>query len=306
MKIFLICNPASRGGKSARLCERVFRRLDSWKVQYDHVFTDSLDHAAELSRTLQTGDASTIVAVGGDGTINRVINGFFDDKGKRMSGKKLGIIHTGTSPDFCKTYSIPVLPEKAADAIIAGRTRRVRIGRIESDGGRECRYFGCCANAGFGAPLARMANGGIRKYAGDTAGTLISLVKLFMTYRPSTFRVTLDGVQQIHENVLNISAGLTKYIASGIRICHELRENDTRVYVVIVKNIKWNRLPFLLKILYSGRPIPENGNIVVRYAEKVGIEGEKEGIEIEFDGDPAGFLPCMIGSAPDTLDVITG
>ena len=110
-----------------------------------------------------------IVAVGGDGTINRVLNGFYDERGNRISDASLGVLHTGTSPDFCKSYSIPCQLDQALDHAF----RRLP----EKDPGREdrpgaaarirpstrspfrttvvfhARYFACCANIGLGRPL---------------------------------------------------------------------------------------------------------------------------------------------------------
>ena len=73
-----------------------------------------------------------IIAVGGDGTINKVLNGFYNENGKRISSSRFGVIHTGTSPDFCKSYNIPTNPMKAADLIIGQQTRSIPVGMIKA------------------------------------------------------------------------------------------------------------------------------------------------------------------------------
>jgi diacylglycerol kinase family enzyme len=296
MKYFLIMNPSSHGGKSKKRFRRIWKLLDNRGINYVYKSTQSLDHARCLSQFANEQNYDAIVAVGGDGTINSVLNGFFDDNGNRISDSKMGVIYTGTSPDFCKSYNIPLNLDESVDTLIAQRSRKIKVGKVtflkenikmlnncglENTGRNAVGYFACCANIGLGATLARNANSGIRKYTGDFLGTFLSLIKTVASYRAIDFTIVKDEKKTTVENLFNISVGRTKYIASGIKLNTGLDDDDDRFYCMTVTNLNWFNFPKLVKKIYGNFLNPE----------------------IEYDGDPVGYLPCRIELANDTLEL---
>lgn len=310
MRYFFVFNPGSRNGKSEDLISRLRSLLSAKNIQYEYGITQSLDDAQALSRKANLSAYDVVVAVGGDGTINKVLNGFYDDQGMRLSKVKMGIVYTGTSPDFCKSYNIPYrCLERAVDVLLAGNVTKIQVGKIllsgnaHSDGTTITRYFSCCANIGLGAAVARYANSGIRKKVGDFLGTLTALVKAFKNYRPQDLSVSLDGTKTTLTKLINLSIGKTFHIASGIKVNNTLSRGDSRFYVLTARNIGWLNVPYCLRTIYSGRPISNSDLIRLDYAKKIEISGG-HGNEIEFDGDPQGFLPCSIEMARDELELI--
>lgn len=311
-------NPASRGGKSARTFSTIRKYFDTHGINYEWSITDSLEQATEYTRTACTKQVDTVVAVGGDGTINRVINGFFSADGTLLSPHtKLGVIHTGTSPDFCKSYTIATKLEDACRTVATGSVRYVPIGMIRHQQQQTSQhavhdtstiaFFGCCANIGLGASLATAANGGIRKIIGDVAGTFLTLLRVLVRYRSSTIEMRIDGTPFIRDKVVNISVGRTFHIASGIKIANDLADDDDRLYALTVHHLSLRSLPGCLRALYSGKPIPRSGVFEMRYGREYTITSpEHLPIPVEFDGDPAGYLPCTITTAPDRLPLICG
>jgi diacylglycerol kinase family enzyme len=315
MKYLFIINPKSRNGRSGKRNEDFFLLLQQAGLSFDHAFTDSLDHAYLLSQKANNDNYDAIVAVGGDGTINRVLNGFFNSEGRRISGARMGVIHTGTSPDFCMSYGIPQALESAVRVIAAGKASLVRVGRIElaaapvAPGEKavmQTRFFGCCANIGLGATVARTANGGIRKFAGDGLGTFLSIIKTLFLYRPSAISLTVDGNSRTLEKVYNIAAGRTRFIASGIRVRHALSASDRKLYAVTIRHLSLFNIVSVLRLLYGDKPIPAGRSFIsLEYGSRIEIVGQIP-IEVEFDGDPAGYCPCAISTADDPLELIAG
>jgi diacylglycerol kinase (ATP) len=310
MNCFFIINEHSRNGRSGKITRELFALLESSGITFSHAITESLDHARLLSVKANQEGADTIVAVGGDGTINRVLCGFYDAAGHRNSCAKMGVIHTGTSPDFCKSYGIPRSLGAAVQSIKRGMTSLVRIGMI------QCRvspgqpsgplFFGCCANVGLGASLARAANGGIRKYFGDTAGTLLSLILILLRYRPRAVSLAIDGRQREVSRMYDIAIGRTRYIASGIKVHHSLGPLDPRLYALSVRSLTPLNIIPVLSALYGSKPIPrDRDDIFLDYGSRIEITGDPS-FEVECDGDPAGYCPCTITTAPDFLDLIVG
>lgn len=320
MKYFIIMNPGSRGGNSRKYFKKIFDILNGQKVHYEYKITASLEDAYRFSADANQKGYDVIAAVGGDGTINRVLNGFYDGRGRRISNSKFAVVYTGTSPDFCKSYNIPVDVEDAVKVLLRNKTNKIQIGKITSAknydselNGKsieaveepQVRYFGCCVNIGLGASLARTANSGIRKKAGDYAGTFLSLIKTLADYKPGDFTTRRDnGPEERIEKVYSISIGKTFYIASGIKVKNNLEHGDGRFYNLTVKNIKmWDWMDVFKKI-YSGKQFVNNNVIYLDYSRAIEIYGNSQNPEIEFDGDPAGYLPCKIEMAEEPLDII--
>ena len=313
MKYFFIINPQSRNGRSGRKNKDLFSLLQKTGLAFDHAFTDSLDHAYSLSQKANRDRYDAVVAVGGDGTISRVLNGFFNAEGRRISSARMGVIHTGTSPDFCMSYGIPHSLEGAVRVIAAGKTSLIRVGRIECAASPAAlqeraavppRFFGCCANIGLGAAVARTSNGGIRRFTGDRLGTFLSLFKALFLYRPVTLSLIIDGNQRTYTRVYNVAVGKTRFIASGIRVQHSLGASDQRLYIVTFRDLSPFNIVPVLGLLYGNKPIPANRSYIsMEYGSRIEIFCQTP-VETEFDGDPAGYCPCTVTTAIDPLELI--
>ena len=94
------------------------------KLDPDLVFASTFDSMRALSRIANLNGTDVVVAVGGDGTINAVLNGFYDDTGKKISQSKFAVIYTGTSPDFCKSYDISLKHEEAIQSLVNGSVKK--------------------------------------------------------------------------------------------------------------------------------------------------------------------------------------
>jgi diacylglycerol kinase (ATP) len=309
MKCQLILNPKSDSGKAAGRFERIFALLQQAGVEYHCAFAQTYDSMREASIKANETAYDAVVAVGGDGTINAVMNGFFNEDGTSRSDKRMGVIYTGTSPDFCMSYGVPLDLAKAVDAISIGNTRNIRVGRIElrvspESAATTTKYFSCCASIGIGAMVAGKANRS-RKYLGDTGGTLVAILSSLATYRAREMRLNIPSGELIFPKVTNIFVGRTKYIASGLKVNNEIGDDDDRFYILCIHDLGLLRLPGLLKQLYTGNttssPVME-----VMNSTGIKISSGKDIIPVEFDGDPAGFTPCSIRAAHSPLRLIIG
>ena len=316
MKVFLVLNPGSKGGRSKKKFEKIFGLLKSFGVDFDYKITEKLEDAYTFSLNANKDHYDAIIAVGGDGTINNVINGFYSHEGKRISDALFGVIYTGTSPDFCKSYKIPLKLEDAVKNIAGCHSQKIKIGSIRfcktipenedsvvniSDS--VVKYFSCCVNIGLGASLARKANGGIRKYLGDFLGTFYSLIITIIHYKPSSYKCTYNDEVHSIDTCFNLSVGITPLIASGIKVPIKPDTKDL-FYLMGACNLTLRRTLGVFKKVYSGKQFENNDSLWIEYTNEIEILGNKKNPEIEFDGDPAGYLPCSIRFANQELDVI--
>ena len=311
MKYYFIFNPGAQTGKSRMIIKHLRKLIRAANINYDFNYTTTLEDAYEFSLQANLSyKYDVIVAVGGDGTINRVINGFFDQMGLRLSKAKLAVIHTGTSPDFCKSYKIPSNPFAAFRTILKGRSKKIAIMKINSSSTLfqknldKTSYFCCCANIGLGASVAKLANSGMRQKFGDKIGTFLSILGSFAIHSSNDLTFSSTNQHFIIINNMNTFIGKTKFIASGLKIEHDILPHEKRFYILTLKNItKYNLVPILRK-LYSSGNFTNSDLIEFRYAEKINIACKKSTLQIEYDGDPQDYLPCEISFAYDLLNII--
>lgn len=307
MKYFLIINPRSRNERSRKKFRNILEEIRKTAMDFDYVFTSSYEAIRAESEYANRKGYHAIIAVGGDGTINAVINGFYDGNGNRISTARFGVLYTGTSPDFCKSYGISLDIKKAIVTLVDPQIRRIRMGRIQfntatNPGTSETRVFACCANIGLGAGVAALSNK-IRKYTGDFAGTLIAILWNLAANGSRKLIASVDGTTYELPRVMNISAGRTKYIASGIKVSDGIADDDDRFYLLTAKNISLKVLHRLLYQVYTGK-LTSPETLEFKFARKVEFQSTDGPVGVEFDGDAAGFLPCVIELAPDPLDLI--
>lgn len=316
MKYFLIMNPKSKGGKSKKKFDRIFSLLNQAKVDYEYTFVYTLEEAYQKSvEANKKSIFDIVVAVGGDGTINNVINGFYNKEGHRLSKAKFAVIYTGTSPDFCKSYGISIHTDEAVKTLLRAQSRSILIGKLlvaqippvertNSDAKFKIQYFACCANIGIGASIARRANGGIRKYFGDYVGTFLSMLISIAKYKANTFKVCMDGKAIEIPKLYNLSVGITKYIASGIKVHNDKELHSASFYCLETKALNLRNTPSTLKRVYSGKQIKTSKTLALSYLNTIEVKANLQNPEVELDGDPIGYLPCSIDAAKDCLHLI--
>ncbi|HEY3378020.1 MAG TPA: diacylglycerol kinase family protein [Armatimonadota bacterium] len=301
MSLLLIMNPGSRAGRGQRRWagwEAMLRRAG---VAYRCVYTEHAGHAVALAR--QASGVETVVAVGGDGTINGVLDGLMQ---AQRPDVKMGVLYAGTSPDFCRFHGIPSDPERAMTALLAGAMRRVDVARISyrDAEGRECvAHFGCSCNIGLGATTARLANRW-RRYLGDVPGTAAALLRALWADQRVDLELVVDGEPLPLPQVNNLSVIKNPYLASGLRLQVDIAPNDGALYLVAISGRSRLGMCRAIPACYSGAVVQAPG-VLVRPCRAVQVRA-RQAQEIEFDGDPRGVLPVTIEVLPQALVLLGG
>lgn len=301
MKMRLIMNPGSRSGQGRRLWVFWEAGLRGAGIEYETAQTEAPGHAFQLAR--DTRQADTIVAVGGDGTINEVLDGVLQAGRPEL---RMGVLYAGTSPDFCRYHGIPVEPAAALAALLQEAPKQVDAAHIAftgPDGVPAEAHFGCGCNIGLGARIARVSNR-LRRYVGDTTGTGLAAIDAVLGTSPVPLEVEADGESCPLAAVNNLSILKNPFLASGLRLNVDLRPDDGRLCLVAVHGRSRTGLLGLMPGFYSGRAAGDPG-IFQKSCTRVRIRSDRP-CEIEFDGDPRGFLPADIRLLPRALNLIGG
>ncbi len=299
MRVLLIMNPGSRSGRAKKLWPRWRTDLREACIAFDCATTKHRGHATEL--VLKALNYDAVIAVGGDGTINETLDGVLQSG---RSDLRMGVLYSGTSPDFCKFHGIPLRSQDAVKALAAGGCRKVDVARIDffgSDGSKKRAHFGCGSNIGLGASVARISNR-IRHMTGDGAGTCTATIYSILMTSPKDLEMTLDGARHRLEAVNNLSILKSPYIASGLKLNLDLSPDDGKLIVFAVHGKRSLKVLSVLPGFYSGRTA-DREDVFVRECSHINVRcGQKT--ELEFDGDPQGFLPAEIQIVPGALNLI--
>jgi diacylglycerol kinase (ATP) len=296
----MIVNPASDNGRTARRWPEIARAAGAHGLDLDVRATESAGHASELTRAALEEGAGLIVAVGGDGTVSEVANGFFSSGVPVRANAELAIVPRGSGCDFVKTFRIPKQVEQAAAVAAGGHVQTVDLGRVrytDWDGRPAERIFCNVASAGLtGVAADRVNRSG--KPLGATVAFAWGTVVTFAGYRNSRFRVRIDerDLDQVCNNVIVANC---RFYASGMKIMPMADPGDGLLDVLVWGDVGRADLARNLHKLYRGTHIGHPKADISR-ARLVTVEPDVP-LPIEADGETPGVTPATFEVVPAAL-----
>jgi diacylglycerol kinase (ATP) len=147
----IIANPTAGRGASGEAIPQTERLLSEYGLDIDLVRTERPWHAAELAQEAATAGYDVVVAMGGDGTANEVLNGLMWAKGTGTSTAAMGVLCIGRGNDFAYGMGIPTELQEGCRTLAQGNRRTVDVGRVAGGLYPEGRYFGNGVGIGFDA-----------------------------------------------------------------------------------------------------------------------------------------------------------
>jgi len=219
-KYKLIANPAARRGNTQLIISRTLELLAKRGIAYDLALTAGPKEAGLIARAA-CRDYDVIVAIGGDGTVNEVIQGMV------FSDTPLGIIPGGTGNDFVRSLRIPNRLEQAVDIVLAGQTRRIDVGKINGT------YF--ANNIGFGFDAAvNITTYSMSSNTGGLSLYLRALVRTLGKYRPVQLAITMNG-RTIDQETFLLSIGNGTTCGGGFKLTPHAKLDDQLLDVTLLK-----------------------------------------------------------------------
>ena len=301
MNMKLIMNPGARAGRGRQLWPEWEAGLRQAGIPYEAIVTSGPGDAFRICR--EARGHQTLVAVGGDGTINEMLDGIMQSGNPDLT---LGVLYSGTSPDFCRFHQIPTEPLQALTCLQREIVKKVDVARITysaPDGRTRIAHFGCGCNIGLGAATAGFANRW-RKWLGDSIGTGLGAVLAIIRSNPMQLTLDIDGRTQTLNRANHISILKNPHIASGLKLNVDLQSDDGKLMLAAVHGLTRVGLCRVLPGFYSGNAVNAKG-VFMTACSRVSI-GSENAQDIEFDGDPRGYLPIEIEIRPRALNLIGG
>jgi YegS/Rv2252/BmrU family lipid kinase len=298
---FVVMNPASAGGRTLRRWPATMRALHASGVAFVVHRTAEPGDATHAVRAALVSGRRTIVVVGGDGTLNEVVNGFFDEKGEPIgTDAVLALLPSGTGGDFRKAAGIPsdIL---AATRLIASRSRRpIDAGRIEYAGGR-LRFFINIADCGMGGEVVARVNRSAYK-GGGVRGSAVFLgtsLSTLLGYVARTARIDIDGTT-FERSVRSVVVANGISFGGGMRVAPAAVLDDGLFDVVIIGDTGRTRALTGIPSLYGGRHL-NRAEVEVYRGRVVRVTCDGEPMLFDVEGEQVGTTPATLTCLPAAI-----
>jgi YegS/Rv2252/BmrU family lipid kinase len=302
--MLFIINPTAARGGSLREWTASRSKLKGIGIGFSEHFTSRPGEAMEVTRRALREGGDFVVAVGGDGTLNEVVNGYFDEAGKVINpSAAIGLLPSGTGSDFRRSLGLMNRAD-ALGALARRHTRLLDAVRVELHD-RADRHLINVATFGLGGDAAALVNDWREtwpRWIGGRARFVAAAVRALDKYRNRLVRLLLDGERElmIDSNFLVIANG--RYAGGGMMLAPHAELDDGLLDVVLADSAtRWDiikELPGIQRGAHLGNP-----KVRELRAREVLITSEIP-LAVEVDGEPAGFTPACLRILPATVRFI--
>ena len=286
MEAELIVNLTAGGGKPHKHLNTVLKYLKENGLNFKVCTTSHQGEAVELAQKAADNGAELIVSVGGDGTVNEIVNGIMKSK----NHPPLGIIPLGWANDFIKSTDIPSDIIEACKILIKGKTKKIDTGVINNQ-----IYFANICGVGFDAEVAQLANQIKSKHPnlrilGAFIYVFATVKKLLSPFSCHNVKIKFDG-QEIHSKILFIAISKGKFYGGRFKITPEAILDDGLLEVCVVEEMGRFKYLSIIPKVFKGTHASIKGinfyrakEVVIQSSEPVlaQVSGEVIGGQKEF------------------------
>ncbi len=297
----LIINPIAGAGKTAQKWPQIIHILEDMEFDFDYHLTEAPAHAIELAKLAVSKGCELVVSVGGDGTINEIVNGLHDTN--CISDVMLGIINTGTGADYIRTIGVPRSYKEACQRLLRPKKITVDVGIVEytKNGHLVKRLFVNFAGLGFDAEIVRATTQKYKAF-GDLTSYLMGLLTTLVTYKNKEVSLTIDGEVE-ERKICTVLMSHGKYGGGGMLATPDADPSDGFFDVLIVDDLSKPDLLWSLPRIYKGTHLT-HPKVTLKKAKEIEIRPVQQ-MCIQADGDLIGEAPARFSVMPSGLNVVT-
>jgi len=303
-KTVFVVNPHAGNGSTGKEWPLIGNMAWNLLGPFDTCLTGGPGDATRITRDKILAGAERIICVGGDGTLNEVVNGFFDERGPLRPESVLGFLPNGTGCDFCRTMPIPTGMEASLLTVRENHVRTIDLGLIryrDHQGNTAARYFHNIASFGLGGEVVDRVNR-TSKACGPFLtfiwGTLASL----FAYGGKEIRLRVDDQDEHTVNVLNIAVANGRYHGGGMLVAPDALTDDGLFHVTVIGAMPLPLVFWHLPKLYTGK-IKTIRQVSMQTGRKVSASSDQR-VLLDMDGEQPGTLPAEVRIVPGALKMI--
>jgi len=302
--VVAVANPAAANGKARRRAERLRRFLAANGIDAQLRFTEGPGDATRIAREVVASGADVLLAIGGDGTMNEVVNGFFPARSASPPTTAVAIAPIGTGTDFAKTVKQTADPREVLERIRRNGRRTIDVGRVEFpdlQGRPSSRYFVNIAEFGSGGAVVEKVNR-TTKVLGGRMSFLLAILSVMPKYGNKRVAWRLDDGTAGEGVANNVVIANGRYFGGGLLPAPKAELDDGLFDVVIIGDVDWAFVKRHLKDMRRGThlSLPE---VTFHRARSVETTS-RERAYLDLDGELAGVDPTRFEVVPRAIDLL--
>jgi len=300
-----IVNPNAGKGKGSKDWKLISMHLKSRELNCTEIFTQAKGDAIHLVGAALYDGFRNIITVGGDGTLNEVLNGVFTSDACPSTDVTLALIPVGTGNDWGRMFGIPSDYEKAVSIIADGKHMKHDTGVVSYHDGDEIRkrYFINIAGLGFESVVVKRTNYQKDRGHGGKAIYFYNLLMSLLSYKNTNAEIIIDGTRQI-TSVFSINVGNGRYCGGGMRQTPDALPDDGLLDVTVINGIGKIEIIMNLKILYDGT-ILSHPKIDGYKCRNLKVSSDSR-LWVEADGESLGHTPAEFSIIPASINIVFG
>ena len=278
----IIANPTAGSGAGERAIPQVERLLAQYNLDFDMVRTQRPWHAAELAREAVAAGYDVIVAAGGDGTANEVLNGLMAAKQAGKRSVALGVLCIGRGNDFAHGVGIPHDLEQACRVLVEDHWRMIDVGRVVGGMYPQGRYFGNCVGVGFDA-IGTIEVAKLPRLGGFLSFFIAVLKTIFLYYRAPLTTVEYDD-QTLTQPSLMVSIMNGRRLGGGFIMAPQGEPDDGLFDLCIAHEVSRARMFGLIPHFLRGTQATQEP-ITTGQAAHISITAVEGALPAHTDGE---------------------
>ncbi len=304
LKTQVIVNPESNRGRTRGRWKEIKEALRSQIREFRYEFTEKPLQAIEISREAVRSGHDLIIGVGGDGTMNEIANGFFEDRRIINPDSALGILPSGTGSDLTKSLGIPGRLKDALKVITEAPSAAMDVGRVsfrDNSGSETERLFLNVSDFGVGGEVVKRVND--RRLQRKASSYVRCLVSAMVNYRSRRIRIRVDGRELPEDEYLIGAIANGRIFGKGMKIAPEARLDDGLLDLVLVKSMKFFEFCRHGWKIFTGTHLSHPKISLVRGRTVEALAVEEGNVLLELDGEQLGRLPAKFEILPRSLRI---
>ncbi|GGE35515.1 diacylglycerol kinase [Pullulanibacillus camelliae] len=286
----LIYNPTSGRELMKRNLPYILERLEGAGYETSCHATTGVGDATTSARAAVQRGFDLVIAAGGDGTINEVVNGMAEQPNR----PKFAIIPMGTTNDFARAINMPKDIEKACDILCEGHEVPMDIGKVNHQ------YFINIAGGGKLTELTYEVPSKLKTMLGQLAYHMKG-IEMLPSIRPTRVRIEYDG-KLLEEEIMLFFVTNTNSVAGFEKIAPRASYNDGMFDLVVLRKCNLAEFIRLARLALKGEHI-NDPKILYTKAAYVKVENEEK-MQLNLDGEYGGLLPGVFNSLPHHFQLI--
>jgi diacylglycerol kinase (ATP) len=304
LKTQVIVNPESAKGETRRRWSQIREGLRHFIKEFKYEFTEKPLQAIDLARAAVKDGTELVIGVGGDGTMNEIANGFYEEQRIINPEATLGIVPSGTGCDFTRSLNIPRGLKNAIQAITEAPTTPIDVGRVtfrSTPGTIEQRFFLNVADFGVGGEVARKVNQ--KRMERKASSYVRCLVSTMIHNRNKRVRLRVDGRELPKDEYVIGAIANGRIFGKGMMIAPLAKLDDGFFDAVFVKGMRFFEFCVNSWRLLNGSHLRLRKVALMR-SRRVEAEPDRDDVVlIELDGEQLGTLPAIFELVPRGLPV---